>query len=324
MHRTICAVALVPLAVVGCSGPNDSGNTDLACRPLTVTGAARSAPWRGTVFTIAMENHSQGQVLGSSDAPYINQLARQGAVPAGYHDSYVHPSEPNYLWMTAGENFGVLDDSDPSPTRTLGSRSHIADQIEHAGLTWKAYEEGMGQPCGLQSHDAYAAKHDPFVYFDDVNGWNGTRFAPSARCVEHVVDYTQLTSDIADGPLPDYVFITPNLDHDTHDGSVADGDAWLAREVPKIVATDSFRQGGVLFILWDEGQSSSDDPPFLVVSPNAKAGYVSRVPYDTSSYLLTVQRVLGLDDLPCGANPTGVQAMGDLFTVPLPAKLDGG
>jgi hypothetical protein len=43
-----------------------------------------------------MENHDRGQVIGSADAPYINGLAKQGAEAAGYHDSYVHPSEPNY------------------------------------------------------------------------------------------------------------------------------------------------------------------------------------------------------------------------------------
>ena len=35
---------------------------------------------------------------------------------------------------------------------------------------------------------------------------------------------------------------------DMHDGSVAQGDAWLAREVPKILASDAFNNGGVLFL----------------------------------------------------------------------------
>jgi phospholipase C len=271
------------------------------------------------VFTIVLENHSRGQIFGSADAPYIGALAARSAVAGGYHDSYVHPSEPNYLWMTAGENFGILDDGDPGPSHTIGARAHIADQVERAGLTWKAYEEGMGQACGLQSHDAYAAKHDPFVYFDDINGWSGTRFEPTARCTEHVVDYSQLEADIAATTVPDYVFITPNLQHDMHDGTVAEGDAWLSREMPKLMATDAYRSGGVVFLLWDEGQSSSDDPPFLAVSPNARPGYTSQAPYDTSSYLLTVERILGVDELPCARQPGTVQPMSDLFGVPLPA-----
>src|SRR5579863_4323175 len=254
------AVWVCALAAAGCM--NNSGNTSQACQALS--GAATIAPapqWTGSVFTIVMENKSRGDIIGASDAPYINSLAQAGADAAGYHDSYVHPSEPNYLWMVAGENFGILDDNDPGPANVVASQSHIADQIERAGLTWKTYQESMGAPCGLTSHGTYAAKHDPFVYFADLNGWDGTKLNPTARCTEHVVDYTQLATDLAAGQVPDYVFITPNLQDDMHDGSVAQGDAWLAAEVPKILASDAYKNGGVLFILWDEGSSWADDPP---------------------------------------------------------------
>jgi hypothetical protein len=312
-------VAAVALLAAGCaSGPNLSGNTSVACRPLTVTSAQRSADWSGTVFTIVMENHDSAQIFGNPQAPFINSLAQQGAIAAGYHDPYVHPSEPNYLWMVAGENFGILSDNDPGPSNVIGATGHIADQIERAGLTWKAYEESMGGPCTLQSQGSYAVKHNPFAYFQDIDGWDGAQFQPSPRCLQHLVDYSQLDADIAAGAVPDYVFITPNLDHDMHDGSVGEGDSWLSGEVPKILASDAYRKGGVLFILWDEGSQSGDDPPFIAVSPQAIAGSVSQTPYDTSSYLLTVQRLLGVDDLPCAAHPDSVQPMSDLFAVPLP------
>jgi hypothetical protein len=313
----LAALGLLALLIPACSGPNDSGNTSVACRPLTTTAAKRPAAFRGTVFTIVMENHSEDQIVGGADAPFINSLVAMGAVAAGYHDSYVHPSEPNYLWMVAGENFGILNDDDPGPDHTVDARSHLVDQIEHAGLTWRAYEESMGQPCGLVSHDTYAAKHDPFVYFSDINGWNGSSFVPSARCASHVVDFSQLDADMAAGTLPDYVFITPDLQHDMHDGTVAQGDAWLAAVVPRLFATDSFRNGGALFLLWDEGSSSGDDPPFIVVSPRVKGGTVSTTPYDTSSFLLTVEDMLGVQALPCSASPASVQPMSDLFTEPL-------
>ena len=312
----VASLLVVPV-VAGCA-PNTSGSTDQVCRALTSTTATRPAAFKGTVFTIVMENHSYSDIMGNTAAPYINQLAKTGAVAAGYHDSYVHPSEPNYLWMVAGENFGILNDNDPGPANVVTSQSHLVDQIERAGLTWKSYQESMGTPCGLTSQGTYAAKHDPFVYFADVNGWDGTKFNPSARCTEHVVDYTQLAKDFAAGQVPDYVFITPNLQDDMHDGSVAQGDAWLAAEVPKILASDSYTNGGTLFILWDEGSSSADDPPFIAVSPMAKSGFVSQTPYDTSSYLLTVQTMLGVEPLPCAATQSAtVTPMSDLFTAPM-------
>ena len=312
-------VALAPLfAVAACANPNNSGNTLTECRALTATSAVRPADWHGTVFTIVMENHDRTEILGNPAAPFINQLASDNAVAAGYHDSYVHPSEPNYIWMVAGQNFGILNDQDPGPGNAIASDSHLADQIERAGLTWKSYQESMGAPCGLRSQGHYAVKHNPFAYFKDINGWDGQTFQPSQRCIDHIVDYGQLDADLAAGRVPDYAFITPNLINDMHDGSVADGDAWLAREVPKILASDAYKNGGVLFLLWDEGSNSSDEPPFIAVSPNGQHGFTSQVSYDTSAFLKTTQAILGVEVLPCGGGNVGaVPIMSDLFTAPL-------
>ncbi len=301
-----------------CTSGTTSGNTAVTCQAVTAAPAHPPVGWAGTVFTIVMENHSRGDILGNPAAPFINSLASQNAVADGYHDSYVHPSEPNYLWMVAGQNFGVLDDNDPA-SHHLDSTSHLADQIEAAGLSWKTYQEGMGAPCGLVSHDRYAAKHDPFVYFNDINGWDGQAFQPSTRCATHIVDLKQLDADIAATSLPKYAFITPNLDHDMHDGTIEQGDAWLQEQVTKIVGTDAFNNGGVIFVLWDEGSNSADDPPFIAISPNANRGFVSTSDYDTSSYLKTVQTILGVQTLPCaeaGVSST-VAVMSDLFAMPM-------
>jgi phospholipase C len=305
--------------LAGCA--NTSGSTLATCNPLTNTATAALPQWKGgTVFTIVMENHSRGQIFGNTNAPFINRLASENAVAEGYHDSFVHPSEPNYFWMVAGQNFGVLDDADPG-SHHLGATSHIADQIEGVGLSWKAYLENMGEPCGLTSHGRYGAKHNPFVYFNDINGWDGKAFHPEQRCNAHVVDYSQLDADIAAHALPSYVFITPNLDNDMHDGSIAQGDSWLANELPKLMATDNYQHGGVIFLMWDEGGGSpaADDPPFIAISPNAARGMRSQVDYDTSSYLKTVQNILGIGELPCAAasERSTVDNMADLFSVPL-------
>jgi phospholipase C len=309
---------LIALAL-GAGCVNTSGNTDTLCAPITRQALRPAAAWSGTVFTIVMENKDQGEILGNrTEAPYINSLADRGAVAAGYTDALVHPSEPNYIWMVAGENFGVLDDDEPS-SHHLASRSHVADQVELQGMSWKAYEESMGAPCGLAGAYPYEPKHDPFVYFDDITGWNGTSYGDRSRCDAHVVDYTELDRDLAAGTVPKYVFITPNMIDDMHDGSIAQGDAWLTREVPKLLASKAFQDGGVLFLTWDEGDRGRDDPPMIVVSPHAKAGFVSHVPYDASSYLKTVETLLGVEPLPCDPQGATVPTMDDLFDQPIAA-----
>jgi hypothetical protein len=162
-------------------------------------------------------------------------------------------------------------------------------------------------------------KHNPFVYFDDLVSWNGTTPTPSQRCIDNVVDYSELDADLAAGDVADYVFITPNMINDMHDGTVKQGDNWLAREVPKILASDAYKNGGVLIITADEGEGQGDDPPFLLASPLGKKGMISDVSYDTSSYLKTVQAIMGVEALPCGGdNVASIATMDDLFTVPLP------
>lgn len=287
-----------------------------SCESLSSMPAAVAPRTHGTVFTIVIENHSRAQVVGP--APFITSMAQKYAYAAGYHDTFVHPSEANYLWMASGENFDILDDKDPKDHH-LASTSHIADQIEAAGLTWKAYQESMGEPCGLKSHGRYAAKHNPFAFFDDINGWDGTAFHPELRCNAHVVDYTELDKDIAAGTVPNYVFITPNLDNDMHDGSVLDADKWLKTEITKIMATDAYKNNGVIFLLGDEGGGypAEDDPPFIMISELAKKGYQSTEDYDTSSYLKTVQSLMGLAPLPCVSERSTVPTMDDLFNAPL-------
>ncbi len=320
--RTPSIVAVVAGSawlLAGAACVNTSGNIDTVCKDISAQDLVPAPAWSGTIFTIVMENKSRSEIVGNrKDAPYINSLIDHYALAAGYADNLVHPSEPNYIWMIAGENFGVLDDDSPQ-SHHIASTSHIADQLEMQGLSWKGYMESMGDPCGLSSRYPYEPKHDPFVFFDDINGWDGTSFADRSRCDAHVVDYSQLDRDLAMGAAPTYAFITPNMVDNMHDGSIAAGDAWLAREVPKILASRAWQDGGVLFLTWDEGDNGGDDPPMIVVSSHAKPGYVSHTLYNASSYLKTVETVLGVEQLPCSASADSVQTMDDLFDAPLAA-----
>ncbi|HYM13729.1 MAG TPA: alkaline phosphatase family protein, partial [Bryobacterales bacterium] len=127
-----------------------------------------------TVFIILMENHNWSQIKGSSSAPYINNTLLPMASHAEDYNNppNIHPSLPNYLWLEAGTNFGIANDSDPSVNHQ-STTSHLVTQLNSAGITWKAYEEDIsGTTCPLTSVNNYAPKHDPFVYFDDVTGAN--------------------------------------------------------------------------------------------------------------------------------------------------------
>src|SRR5438270_392857 len=61
------------------------------------------------VVVVIEENHSYSSIIGNSMAPYINQLAKTGAL---FTNSYgiEHPSQPNYLQLFSGSNQGVVGD----------------------------------------------------------------------------------------------------------------------------------------------------------------------------------------------------------------------
>jgi len=111
--------------------------------------------------------------------------------------------------------------------------------------------------------------------------------------------------------VPAYSFITPNLCNDMQDCSVGTGDAWLSREVPKVLGSRAYKEGGALFITFDESAGSDVPIGFIAMSPLAKRGYSNKIDYTHSSMLRSVQEIFGVTPLlGDAANATN---LGDLF-----------
>jgi hypothetical protein len=263
-----------------------------------------------------MENHNWSAIKGSSSAPYINQLLTQGARAEQYYNPpNNHPSEPNYLWLEAGTNFGITDDNDPS-VNAQTTAAHLVNQLEAAGLTWKSYQEDIpGTNCPLTSVNKYAPKHNPMVFFTDVTNNN----SPSAaRCIAHVRPYTELAADLTANKVANYNFITPNLCDDMHDtcaplnNSIKQGDTWLSQEVPKLMASSAYQNGATILITWDEGEGGDGPIGMIALGKSAKVAYASMTHFTHSSTLRTVQEIFGLSPfLGDAANATDLS---DLFT----------
>jgi phospholipase C len=270
--------------------------------PATQTATAASHANR-IVFIIALENHDWSAVRDSPSAPYIN---RQLLPVAAYAEQYynpprLHPSEPNYLWLEAGTNFGIIDDADPAINHVQTS-DHLVTLLDRAEISWKTYQEGIsGKVCPLVSTGSYAAKHNPMIFFDDVTN---NRDSNSAYCIQHMRPYTELAADLTNNTVASYNFITPNECNDMHDSAecathdpVWNGDTWLSKELPKILASNAYQDGGVLFIVWDEGGSGDGPIGLIAVSPNVKPGYSNTIHYTHSSLLRTVQEIFGVTPL---------------------------
>src|SRR2546428_2738274 len=116
------------------------------------------------IFVIIMENREFGEVVNTSQAPFIAKLARDYAVANPYY-AVTHPSLPNYIALTGGDTFGITDDCTDCPV----TGENLADQVEAHQRTWKAYMEGLPTACFLGSSSGeYAKKHSPFVYYTNI------------------------------------------------------------------------------------------------------------------------------------------------------------
>jgi hypothetical protein len=261
------------------------------------------ASGKTTIFTIVLENHDYKEIVGSANAPYINSLIALGGLATNYKDTE-HPSLPNYLDMISGANqYGGVFDFDPV---TFGlfpvDKPNLATQFEAKGVKWRSYQESMGTPCRLTATAdlLYAPKHDPFLYFTDQQ-------SNTARCADTNVDHSEFAADLAADSY-DYQWITPNLTDDGHDpaadpvAALKTCDNWLKTEVPKILASDGFKNNGILFITWDEAEGRNGDDadtiPMIILSNRLKqAGMTSATAFTHSSYTATIEDLLGMPRL---------------------------
>ncbi len=112
-----------------------------------------------------------------------------------------------------------------------------------------------------------------------------------------MVPLSQLGADLGSGSVPNYVWITPNMCNDMHDCSIATGDTWLSQQVPAILNSTAFRNGGVLFITWDEGSTNAGcctnaaggRVATLVISPLGRTAFQSSVAETHYSLLKTIE-----------------------------------
>ena len=264
------------------------------------------------VFVITFENKSYDVTFGpNTQAVYLNgTLKPMGALVTNYYATG-HVSHDNYIAMISGQpasldtqsDCQVFSDFQQTGTTVDGiavgngcvypaSVKTLPDQLKDKGLAWKGYMEDMGNDptresatCGhpvlnardptqhvqapsasVPLGDQYAARHNPFVYFHSI--------IDSPDCATNVVALNKLENDLASlATTPNFVFITPNLCHDGHDGDgtgaprkgcvngepggLTSADKFLQTWVPRILASPGFEQDGLLIINFDESDFAS-------------------------------------------------------------------
>ena len=227
--------------------------------------------------------------------PFLNSLVPQGALATQYFAN-THPSIGNYFMLTTGQ----IVTNDDAFTGTV-SDDNIVRQLVAANKTWKAYLQSIPS-AGYTGNDVYPyiKHHDPFSYFTDIT--------QNSAQAANLVPLTQLAADEA-GTLPNFIYIAPDNEHNAHDcpggpaatctlnDKLAAADAFLSANVSPLLNNATFRQGGVLFIVFDEGDAIDirdvgGHIVMLAVGAHAKAGVQSGVTYQHQNALSSFSSLL--------------------------------
>lgn len=225
-------------------------------------------------------------------------------------------------WKSYQEDIHLAE-VDGKKTHTLLPRSQWTVPLSSSAGVSPAYVNAYN---GSHQYD-YAAKHNPMLFFRDTSG-NGDR-TPANPMVAHYAPLSDLESDLKSGAVADYNWITPNQFNDmhtplagefTHAGrtygtsgddlgakKIAQGDHFVSRIVPLIMASKAYRDGGAIIIWMDEtvsdGAGNPNDfnhtLPEIVISPLARPNvngspYASPVPLSHSDDLRTMQDIFGV------------------------------
>jgi phosphatidylinositol-3-phosphatase len=247
-----------------------------------------------------------------------------------------------------------------SNTAHLFRAQNIVDQLEAEGISWKAYMENLPSPGSEVEYaptlsdgtvvKLYAQKHNPFMYFSDIN-------SPGNPRLNQIVPYeSNFSADLRNGTVPNFSFISPNQCHDMHGispstavlvglpscgfpdsgldhGAIQLGDQWLHQTVTGIRQSSAWKKGkSEIIIAWDENDYSTDTTggpfsptgqdgvvlgggpaPLIVVSNHGKSGFVNNTLLDHYTTLYAIERMWHLGCLAYTCNITNGNRFMSLF-----------
>jgi acid phosphatase len=263
----------------------------VSCVPMPAA-AAQSIPTPAHIVIVVEENHSSTNVIGNKSAPFMNQLASNGALMTQSY-AETHPSEPNYLALFSGSTFGLTSDACPVDA---GAAPNIASELLAAGYTFAGFSEDLPE-VGSSACAAgkYARKHVPWANFTNVPATTSLPFSAfNSR------------SDYAS--LPTVSFVIPNLDNDMHDGTIEQADSWLAANLARY-ANWAAANNSVLIVTWDEDDNGPNNQiPTMIYGANVRPGAYSEV-ISHYNVLSTIEQMYGLPKTGLAANAPAITSI---------------
>lgn len=259
---------------------------------------------------------SMSQFL-ASDIPNYWSYAEHFVLADRMFSSLAGPSFPNHLYTVAAQSAGVISNPnalqwgcDAPSTATVQVLDEngditkqfpcftvrtVADNLETAGVPWRYYAPGQGQPGYIWSA---------------LNAIRSIRTGP--LWTSRVQGDDQFLQDATDGTLPAVSWLVPGWtvsDHPTRVTpfssapiSVCDGENWTVQHINAIMQGPDWPTTAIV-LTWDDYGGFFDHVPppgldqfglgprvpLIVISPYVKEGTVSHTVYEFASVLQLIE-----------------------------------
>jgi phospholipase C len=262
-------------------------------------------------------NPQYGYVPRNESKPYFDMASQYVLADRMFASNLDASSFVSHQYIIAGQASSAVDypnsewgcdggRDDVVPTLTLQRRygnairacfdnMTLGDELDAAALSWRYYSATLIGDGSIWS--AYQAiRH--IRYGSD---WDTDVVKPQVRFFH----------DINSGLLANVTWITPTCQNSDHAGCGANsGPHWVASLV-NAIGRSPFWDSTAIFVMWDDYGGWYDHVrpayvdydglglrvPLLVISPYAKQGYVSHVPYEHGSILKFAEDQFGLGRL---------------------------
>lgn len=238
----------------------------------------------------------------SEDLPFTCGMAKTFPIADRYFCSAMAQTDPNRRYLIAGTSLGLVDDTFPSP---LPPNGVIFDQLDRHGISWKDY---------------YTSLPTVGVFLPLLERTSIT------RGLAHIDRFYE---DAASGTLPSFCLVEPDFQNQSEENpqDVQFGDQFLANVVHAVLTGPKWPSTMLIWCYDEHGGyydhvpppravPPDDVPPALkpgdppgrfdrygfrvpagVVSPYARADFVSSTVYDHTSILRTVEEKWNLPAL---------------------------
>jgi hypothetical protein len=255
----------------------------------------------------------EASAITAATAPYFTSFGMANVNLTSFY-GVTHPSQPNYLDAFSGSNQGVTGDGYATFPASI---NNLAAQLAAAGKSWRVYAQGYPGNCsdldtftdglvdGPGVPGAYVRKHNPAIGFENV------RLNPG-QCanIQRLASFD---------PTVNFAFVVPNMINDMHDGTTAQGDAFLQAFVPLVTSSPDWEHT-LLIVSFDEGTTNTQGGGHIYTA--AAAPWLSHATvattYNHFSVLRTIEEVFGLPFLGGAITASTITALLPTTTTPTP------